>query len=264
MQEALETLNIMSNDEDLACICMWNSTMGEDHEIIKFGDTKKDICKSRVHMITVNHIKKRVDVTFRGTARMLDWATNLNALWRWRVPNPVQYHGKNTTHIHLHRGFAKALLGEATSANDIACKDKDDGAPMQSILCEIKPFMKKEYKLFVTGHSLGGATATLFAFFAASTDHEITRAGPVNLYTYASSRVGGSTFQSAFKFLEERGKIRHARFRNKFDRGVYLMESQYFYLPNLIISFFASAYSSSYDALSQWKVQTCWHGVSSA
>lgn len=223
-------MDVMSKDDDFACI--WNSTMGEDHEIIKFGDTEADISAARVHMITVDHTKRRVDVTFRGTARNQDWATNVNAVWRRRMPNPVQYHEKNTTHVHLHRGFAKALLGDATSpnlppANDIACKDEDDGAPIKAILCEIKPFMKKEYKLFVTGHSLGGATATLFAFFAASTDHDNTRAGPVNLYTHASPRVGGSTFQSAFKFLEERGKIRHARFRNKKDRGVYFRTQTY-------------------------------------
>jgi hypothetical protein len=77
--------------------------------------------------------------------------------------------------------------------------------------------MSDGYRLYVTGHSLGGATATLFGFFAA-TDPTITKDGPVTLYTFASPRVGDSRFRSAFKFLEERGKIRHARIHNKKDK----------------------------------------------
>ena len=56
MQEAIEFLDIMTKDEDFACI--WNNTIGEHHEIIKFGDTEADISESRVHMIAVDHSKK--------------------------------------------------------------------------------------------------------------------------------------------------------------------------------------------------------------
>jgi len=212
-------MDAFNADDDLDCIR--NEAMA--HEIIKFGDSQGDVSNSRVHFIAVDHHKKRVDVVFRGTQRKGDWATNVNAVWRRRVPNPVQFHQNKTSHIHLHRGFAKALLGDATSpnlpnSNDIACNSKDIDTPIKEILCEVKPLTKAGYRLYVTGHSLGGATATLFAFFAASTDPEITIAGPVTLFTYASPRVGGRTFQDAFKFLEERGKLRHARFRNQKDK----------------------------------------------
>jgi hypothetical protein len=70
----------------------------------------------------------------------------------------------------------------------------------------------------VTGHSLGGAIATLFGFYAA-TDPTITKNGPVMLYTFASPRVGGTSFQEVFKYLERRGNIRHARIHNKKDKG---------------------------------------------
>ncbi|KAL7531672.1 hypothetical protein ACHAXR_004168 [Thalassiosira sp. AJA248-18] len=227
--EASKFMEAFNTNDDLICVRDEVKGVNNERNITKFGDSEADVSESRVHIVVVDHHKKRVDVVFRGTQRAGDWWTNLNAVWRRRVANPVQFHQKKTSHIHLHRGFAKALLGDATSpdlptANDIACNNKASGnneesaPPIKKILCEVKAHVKKGYRLYVTGHSLGGATATLFAFFAASTDPDITSAGPVNLFTYASPRVGGRTFQDAFKFLEERGQIRHARFRNQKDK----------------------------------------------
>jgi alpha-beta hydrolase superfamily lysophospholipase len=51
-------------------------------------------------------------------------------------------------------------------------------------------------RLFVTGHSLGGALATAFAFFAAeSADPRIPR--PVTCVSIASPKVGNLSFRLA-------------------------------------------------------------------
>lgn len=79
--------------------------------------------------------------------------------------------------------------------------------------------LHRTFSLAVTGHSLGGAVATVFAFFE-SLDSKITAAGPVMLYTYASPRIGDTRFRRAFKNIEEKGKLRHARIHNKKDQGM--------------------------------------------
>ena len=64
-----------------------------------------------------------------------------------------------------------------------------------------------------------GALATLFGFYAAS-NREITKfgGGPVTVFSYEAPRVGGGDFRRAFKFLEQRGKLRHARFHVQGDK----------------------------------------------
>jgi acetyl esterase/lipase len=54
-------------------------------------------------------------------------------------------------------------------------------------------------KVLVTGHSLGGALATLCALRLQKDGH-----GSAAVYTYASPRVGNDKFQAAFRLKHER------------------------------------------------------------
>merc|ERR1719343_14212 len=77
----------------------------------------------------------------------------------------------------------------------------------------------KEYKLYVTGHSLGGALATLFSLYAAalSGSRDDIIPSPVSCISVASPRVGDRSFQKAFCCLEEQGYLRHLRIANDGD-----------------------------------------------
>jgi hypothetical protein len=181
-------------------------------ELYIVADDEKMKWDSCVHAIAVNKAKKRVDVVFRGTSEMGDWKANLNAIFMRNIDNPIQAMNETLPRIKLHRGFAHAVLGHPR---------KDQGnETYKHILENVKSIMRsqedhQEYRLFVTGHSLGGATSTLFAFFAAA-DSFFT--GPIHLYSFASPRVGGKSFRQAFRHLEERGRIRHARIHNAHDK----------------------------------------------
>jgi len=92
---------------------------------------------------------------------------------------------------------------------------------VEKILLELKQVMVEnpDHKLFVTGHSLGGAMATLFGFYVAANDDPIyVKNGPVQVFSVSSPRVGNKSFRDSFKYLEERGKIRHARIYNSKDK----------------------------------------------
>jgi hypothetical protein len=121
-------------------------------------------------------------------------------------------------------------------------------------------------RLHVTGHSLGGAIATLFGFYAA-TDPTITKDGPVMLYTFASPRLGGRSFQEVFKYLERRGNIRHARIHNKKDKGTSF--SCFFkgnscghhsFVPSYHVAGFVLVVSSSTTPVFSRIVQARWDG----
>jgi len=108
--------------------------------------------------------------------------------------------------LGLHGGFAKSLL---------------ESGNVQKILSEVKPILEEnpDFKLFITGHSLGGALATLFGFYVAANDDPIySKNGPIQIFSASSPRVGNKAFRDSFKYLEERGKLRHARIYNARDK----------------------------------------------
>jgi pimeloyl-ACP methyl ester carboxylesterase len=73
-----------------------------------------------------------------------------------------------------------------------------------------------DYSLYVCGHSLGGALATLFAFecAAATRDDESSIPHPVTVITSGAPKVGNIDFLLAFESLEEQGRLRCLRVAN--------------------------------------------------
>jgi hypothetical protein len=77
-------------------------------------------------------------------------------------------------------------------------------------------FIAFHVKLYVTGHSLGAALATLFGFQAAAEPDSLIPK-PVSLFSIASPYVGDESFRSAHLLLEGLGKLRHLRVVNHKD-----------------------------------------------
>lgn len=75
------------------------------------------------------------------------------------------------------------------------------------------------YELWVTGHSLGGALASLFAFkLVASGDlAQDLPETPVTAITFAAPHVGDERFNKAFNFLYAKNKLRLLRVTNDGD-----------------------------------------------
>lgn len=166
----------------------------------------QEINRSCVYAVTKHDEQKRVVVIFRGTSNSGDWMKDALIVQK-RVKNPAYSESNRLSEdIGLHKGFAKSLL----SSHNV-----------EKILSQIKPIMEEnpDYKLFVTGHSLGGALATLFGFYVAANDDPIyTTNAPVQVFSASSPRVGDKAFRDSFKYLEERGKLRHARIYNARDK----------------------------------------------
>ncbi len=107
-------------------------------------------------------------VAFRGTVDLQNWVVNLNAI-KERI----------SAKVAVHKGFlgaADALLPVIVEALLPAGADK----------AKLKP-------LFVTGHSLGGALASLVGYFLKQEGLPVAA-----VYTFASPRVGNAAWRRAY------------------------------------------------------------------
>ncbi|GGF54196.1 lipase family protein [Alteromonas lipolytica] len=104
-----------------------------------------------------------VVIAFRGTAEMKnDWLTNLQAV---REAGPLRK-------TLAHEGFQDALFPAVIR-----------------IVNAIDSRLTNSKRLWITGHSLGGALASLFAAMLIENKYNV-----YGLYTYASPRPGDATF----------------------------------------------------------------------
>lgn len=128
---------------------------------------------------------EKIIVSFRGSNSFIDWLSNIDIDL---VGGPFKG--------SVHEGFSRALSVVWTK--------------MQKKIYEIKENARpKALSLWFTGHSLGGALATLAVAKLREKDH------PVNgLYTFGSPRVGDREFAQNFN---ADFAIRTYRFVNKTD-----------------------------------------------
>ncbi|KAA8494630.1 Lipase [Porphyridium purpureum] len=161
------------------------------HRLVRTGLENHDL----VYAIAYNN--ESVIVAFRGTVTSANWKVNAQVLqvdhtpvvgpeWlesKWKRPQLGQKKPR------VHRGFARAY--DAMRAD------------VQLLVTELfgseGRFMTKHPRLFVTGHSLGGALATLCAFDLAL--HLELPKNRISLYTYGSPKVGNRAFARRFSVL---------------------------------------------------------------
>jgi predicted lipase len=168
-----------------------------------------------VYAVAKDDINKRITLVFRGTENELalktNWYTNLY-IAKTEVPVPEYLKEKvGFENLNFHTGFYKYVFEQTFD-------DSDDPNRLKyhEVLDDIKPLLQAnpDYKLYVTGHSLGGALAGLVSFFLAC-DPEIV--SPVTCLTFASPRFGDSNYLEAVQVLEKEGRLRFCRIVNDND-----------------------------------------------
>lgn len=167
--------------------------------------------KDLTYAIAVDKSQKRVLVVFRGAITSADWKQISHFSFE-SIENPVKdaYEGRKER-LRVFSGFYRYLFR----------RRKDTGTTKYSEIANLahKYGVEKigeDYKLFVTGHSLGGALTMFFSFFA-STEERFTRNGPVKGITFGSPYVGGHAFADTFRHQERSGKLQVVRVYNNND-----------------------------------------------
>lgn len=190
-----------------------------DADIWEFDDefAKKEL----VYGLIVIRSEKRIVISFRGSYSKRDWLTD--AMCLWSIPDELKFaHEMNYVNkyipVCIHRGFSNYLFAKRPTG---------EGSKFEDILNDIKEvYAYKEgnrdysdYKLFVTGHSLGGALSSLLAVALAGSKVAETLPAmlPVTAITYASPRVAGRAFRATHEGLERAKKLRHIRVSNDKD-----------------------------------------------
>lgn len=133
-------------------------------------------------------------ISFRGSEadEVSDLSTDLNLLHR-----PFESLGK------VHSGFHAAYEELAAEVFELL-KTKSEAKPI---------------RLWLTGHSLGGAIATLFTvkILLMKQNGELPNVELVGLNTIGSPRVGNPTFARLFDELTQRNQVTSVRIRNRAD-----------------------------------------------
>jgi predicted lipase len=173
-------------------------------ELVAYGDEKSE--EELVYAIGIDRRRKRVTVAFRGSVTQKDFMTDASIAMR-DMMNPLASFPDQEDMVKIHSGFYHYLL-----------EKKSEETKFTEIAGHLKPLLElhPDYKLYVTGHSLGGALACLFAFQIASSS-ELQLPKPVTCVSVASPKVGNEGFRKAFQLLEEEGLLRHLRIVNDMD-----------------------------------------------
>ena len=116
-----------------------------------------------------------VVIAFRGTEDFKDWISNVQ-VWENKINKTPNCDQK----VSVHEGFHRAVKSVTK-----------DGA----LLSRIAELQQTGRKLYITGHSLGGALATLMAYF--STEDQAIKIDGV--YTYGQPPIGDSEFRQCYE-----------------------------------------------------------------
>ncbi|CCH42687.1 putative lipase [Wickerhamomyces ciferrii] len=149
-------------DDKLKELELFNQSLAYYKERLSELSDKVDILKSfkvddqgGTSYIAVDHDKKYLIVAFKGTKTKDEWLkTNFSIRGiKYKPLNPWGKSNENLKDVDVHEGFYTAIKN--------LIEDYDIFKTVQKYIDEYK-----DYKLIITGHSLGGALAALFGIEA--------------------------------------------------------------------------------------------------
>lgn len=159
-----------------------------------------------------------VYVIFRGTKRFVEWFKDANV----QLVSYTDSRDKNADKVEIDDEIVKNVVQKNQSSLLIPNIDDDFGfvtagfrgiyVSLREKLIEALNQKPQGSKIFVTGHSLGGALATL-AIPDILKNTKFTNPNDVVLYTFASPRSGDRQFVSNFQNL----RVQHWRIANTED-----------------------------------------------
>ena len=177
-------------------------------EVVWFADRHpSDI----IYGICVNRQTATITVVFRGQEGILDLFRNVKMS---SFQNPIAHEDYD--------GNSERITLRSAVANDLLRVRMDTKMSLISEIREKIVLIGHEltkgtgYHLSVVGHSRGGGYAAILGYYLAS-DMYLKLASAVRVFTFASPPVGSASFQHGFKYLEEEGRLMHARFANSND-----------------------------------------------
>ena len=165
-QMALYSMIAYESEEDISswsCLNYCEQAQGIDPQVFYNSD------KNTFGFVAYNPKINAIVVAFRGsTSDIKDWITNLDSI---RTQFPY------CENCSVHQGFYKAT---------------SEVAELSWMMLQQLMNVYFYSQVIVTGHSLGGALATLFSIYA------LDLVGDLTVYTFGQPRVGNSNFAAYY------------------------------------------------------------------
>lgn len=208
------------------------------YEYVSYYPLKADVNVDRFGFIAERYEgdKKYVFVVFRGTRELGEWFSNaqfkqVDFLTNEDDADGLDGYGSISLGFNkMYTGYRPGVFIEYDSLNEASRRidasfrrlfKRIEGFNFnnRSVYQAIKEYFSatnvdKNTNIYVTGHSLGGALATIAAMDIVA-EHDIDTL--VNLYTFASPRVGDNVFADKFNEFVSDNKIQAFRFANSED-----------------------------------------------
>ena len=196
------TFDLYMTGANLVVERLLNLRIEEEEEtmLMVFDDERSE--RELVFSIMANPKDRRITVSFRGSVTIRDLLID-SKVSLVQIPNPVE---PGTT-VGIHCGFRDYMYGK-TARYGQALRG-GERRKIDSICDQLFDVVDQypQYRIFITGHSLGGALATLLAFeLGAKRDDRIRET--ISCVSFASPRVGNLAFANAFQSLERTKRIR--------------------------------------------------------
>ena len=169
-------------------------------KLLHFYDNKNNGMQSA---ITISHTHKRICIIFRGSTTKQDWLYNL----KFNKTNI----GRD---IYVHTGFYRQLT---------------DNDYCNNIINDVKNLshIYKNYEIYISGHSMGGALATIFGY---KLSRQIS--DNVTIITFASPRIGNYTWYEKFNVIPN---LRLYRVTNNRDIVTTIPYFKYYHVGNSML-----------------------------
>ena len=188
-----------------------NTPSGKVHSFISDAETDVQVG------VTVNEMDKRICIVFRGSESSKDWFYDLQ----------IRKHNLKDD-IWVHSGFYKQL---------------HENGVYDKLLASVKQLFSEhpDFSLYITGHSLGAALATLCGFMLSQEfNNQIT------VVSFASPRVGNAEWKSAF---DKQTNLTHYRITNGRDIVTAFPMYKYYHVGKTI-----RLYEESYSIITDYSM----------
>ena len=157
-------------------------------------------------IISLSTKYKKITIIFRGIESKTDWFYNINTrLISLTKENHLPSCFKNIIkdrykNIKVHNGYYKQLIKHGIYNKLVNY--------INSLLSQFDEY--NNYDIFITGHSAGGALATLTGYFLS---HDLSNKN-INIISFGSPRVGNYNFKNDFEKIKN---LSHYRVINNKD-----------------------------------------------
>ena len=192
ISDFIKRINIDSNNYDyIREPLFYLLNVASDGKIIKHisnSDTNTHVA------IIVSDKNKNIAIVFKGSTTINDYYFNINLF------------SKQIKNFSVHTGFYNQV-----------CSVKNQ------IFNLIKPYIEKNYSLYLTGHSSGSANATLLSYFI----NEKYPNTLIKLVTFGGPKIGNAEWRKCF---ENKQNIIHYRITNKSDIITYVPIINYYHV----------------------------------